>query len=67
MKITKKPDHAAAMYQDLIELEREGHTHTLVDRYVASAGDKDFRDLIKEMAFFEAIFDSVKELSLAKR
>ena len=66
MKITKKSDHAAALYQNVTKLERESHTYTLVDRYIASAGDKDFRDLIKEMAFFEAIFDSARKLNLAK-
>ena len=65
MKITNKQSINAVSND--IKREHEDHTHKLVDRYVASAGDKDFRDLIKEMAFFEAIFDSVRELNLAKR
>lgn len=66
MKTTNKQTHRASTHHDVTRREREDRFRTLINRYVASAGNTDFRDLIKEMSFFETISDSVREHTLAR-
>lgn len=55
------------MHRNMDKLEREGYSRTLVNEYVAFAGKREFRDLIKDMSYLEIIFDSRRQHKLSKR
>lgn len=55
------------MYSNGDKLERDDYAHSLVDEYVAFAGKRDFRDLIRDMSYLEVIYDSSRQPKLARR
>ena len=73
MKTTETKTHQTSqaqipkMYQNVDKLERENYAGTLIDEYVAFAGKREFRDLIRNMSYLELVNDSKRQPSLASR